>query len=108
MEGMQDAALWAVASPRRRAILRLVWGRELCSGEIASRFDVTWAAISQNLRILENAGLVLARRDGVSRFYRADPTRLGPLASVLTEMWAGDLDRLSTLAERAYQEGTER
>ena len=54
---MQDV-LDAVSNPRRRAILRLVWTRELSAGEIASRFDVSWPAVSQNLRVLKEAGLV--------------------------------------------------
>src|SRR5687768_14464241 len=96
---MEDAALRAVASPRRRAILRLVWDRELSSKDIASHFDVSWPAISQNLRVLEGAGLVRARRQGTMRFYRADRARIGPLKTVLTQMWEADLDRLAGLAE---------
>jgi DNA-binding transcriptional ArsR family regulator len=105
MAVVQEAALRAVASPRRREILRLVWDRELTSGEIASHFDVTWPAISQNLRVLHDAGLVRARRQGVARFYRADRTRLGPLKSVLTRMWEDEIDRLARLAEREHRTG---
>jgi DNA-binding transcriptional ArsR family regulator len=103
MTGMNEAALRAVASPRRRAILRLVWDRELSSGEIASHFDISWPAISQNLRVLEEAGLVRARREGVTRLYRVDRNRLGPLKSVLQKMWEDDLDRLAQLAEDEQQ-----
>jgi DNA-binding transcriptional ArsR family regulator len=94
-----EATLRAVSNKRRRDILRLVWDRELSSGEIASHFDVTWPAISQNLRVLEEAGLVRARRDGTARFYKADRRRLGALKTVLTSMWEVDLDRLAELAE---------
>src|SRR5881628_1714474 len=96
---MEEAALRAIATPRRREILRLVWGKELSSGDIASHFDVSWPAISQNLRVLEDAGLVRARREGTTRLYRADRARLGPLKPVLTRMWEADLDRLADLAE---------
>jgi len=96
---MQDAALRAIASPRRREILRLVWARELTSRDIASHFDVSWPAISQNLRVLEGAGLIRARRDGTTRYYRADKGAIGPLRSVLTKMWEQDIDRLALLAE---------
>jgi len=94
-----EATLRAVSNKRRRDILRLVWDRELSSGAIASHFDVTWPAISQNLRVLEEAGLVRARRDGTARFYKADRRRLGALKTVLTSMWEVDLDRLAELAE---------
>ena len=96
---MNETTLRAVASRRRRDILRLVWDRELSSRAIADHFDVTWPAISQNLKVLELAGLVRTRREGTSRFYRADRSRLRPLKAVLTAMWETDLDRLAELAE---------
>jgi DNA-binding transcriptional ArsR family regulator len=89
----------AVASPRRREILRLVWSRELSSRDIAMHFDVSWPAISQNLQVLRDAGLVSIRTSGTSRLYRADRKRMGPLAPVLRAMWQDDLDRLAELAE---------
>jgi len=94
-----EAGLRAIASPRRREILRLVWNQERSSGEIAAHFDISWPAISQNLRVLEDAGLVKTRRQGKSRLYRANRSRLGPLKGVLLKMWEGDLDRLAGLAE---------
>jgi DNA-binding transcriptional ArsR family regulator len=96
---VDEAVLRAVASPRRREILRLVWDRERSSGDIAAHFDVSWPAISQNLRLLERAGLVRTHRRGTTRLYRVDRERLGPLEDVLTHMWAADLDRLAELAE---------
>lgn len=99
MGPMKEAALRAVANARRREILRLVWDQERSSGDIASHFDVSWPAISQNLRVLEGTGLLRTRRRGTTRLYRADRTRLGPLEAVLTKMWETDLDRLAELAE---------
>ncbi|MGH2685203.1 MAG: ArsR/SmtB family transcription factor, partial [Actinomycetota bacterium] len=84
---MDDSALRAIASPRRREILRLVWSRELSSGDIAAHFDVSWPAVSQNLRVLEGAGLVRTRKRGTTRLYRADRARMGPLRTVLMRMW---------------------
>src|SRR3982751_5742572 len=96
---MAAAGLRAIANPRRREILRLVWDQERSSGDIASHFDVSWPAISQNLRVLEEVGFVRSRRGRQTRLYRADRARLGPLKSVLLKMWEGDLDRLAHLAE---------
>lgn len=101
---MQEAALRAIASPRRREILRLVWDEERSSGEIAEQFDVSWPAISQNLKVLEEAGLVRSRRRGTTRLYRVDRTRLGPLKGVLLQMWQSDLDELARLAEAQHKE----
>lgn len=102
---MEEAALRAIASPRRREILRLVWDEERSSGNIAAHFDVTWPSISQNLRLLVEAGLVRTRRQGTTRLYRADRKQLGPLKAVLTKMWEADLDRLAQLAEDEERKG---
>lgn len=96
---VDESGLRAIASPRRREILRLVWDQERSSGEIASHFNMSWPAVSQNLRVLEDVGFVTMRRCGTSRLYRASRQRLGPLKSVLTSMWVSDLDRLAELAE---------
>lgn len=94
-----QAMLEAVSSPRRREILRLVWDRELSAGEIASRFDVSWPAISQNLGVLRKAGLVTERKESTRRYYRADRKAAGPLALVLEEMWSRDLANLQRVIE---------
>ncbi|MGZ8630433.1 MAG: metalloregulator ArsR/SmtB family transcription factor [Actinomycetota bacterium] len=89
-----QAMLEAISSPRRREILRLVWDKELSAGEIAATFDVSWPAISQNLRVLRTAGLVTERKEANRRYYRADREAAGSLAAVLEEMWGRDLSRL--------------
>ena len=64
--------LRAVASPRRREILRLIWREELSVGRIhAAMPDVSFGAVSLQLRALSDAGLVDCRRDHKHRFYRA-------------------------------------
>ncbi|MFF4042898.1 ArsR/SmtB family transcription factor [Streptomyces sp. NPDC001816] len=104
-------AVRAVAEPRRREILRLVWDAELSAGEIAERFDVTFGAVSQHLKVLRESGLVTLRQDGKKRFYQADREALGPLAAYLQSMWATKLDTLAELAEAAERversEGTD-
>src|SRR3981081_2677525 len=95
-----EAAREAFASPRRRQILRLVWGVERSAGQIASTVaDVSWPAVSQNLRVLKNSGLIVERRQGTHRYYKADRQALGPLEVVLRQMWTRDLGRLRELAE---------
>ena len=95
---MADTLL-ALSSPLRREILRLIWSDEKRAGDIARSFDVSWPAISQNLRVLKDAGLVRERRAGTSRLYRADRHALGPLEGYLRKMWARKIDRLRLLAE---------
>jgi DNA-binding transcriptional ArsR family regulator len=92
--------LAAVASPRRREILRLVWRRELAAGDIAAAMpDVTFGAVSLHLRALERAGLVDVHAVHRHRFYRARPKALGPLGAVLERMWDDSLWKLKLLAE---------
>ncbi|MGH2807771.1 MAG: ArsR/SmtB family transcription factor [Actinomycetota bacterium] len=94
-------ALGVVAEPRRREILRLIWDEERSAGVIAGHFDVSFAAVSQHLRVLRTAGFVTSRRDGRQRFYRANKKGVGDLRPVLTAMWRANLDRLADLAEEA-------
>ena len=91
-------ALALLAEPRRQAILRLVWDREMAAGAIAERFEVTFSAISQHLALLREAGLVVVRRQGKRRLYRADQAALGPLAPALEQMWRAQLETLKDLA----------
>jgi DNA-binding transcriptional ArsR family regulator len=95
-----EAALQAIAEPRRRQILRLVRSQEMPAGEIAKHFDVTRPAISQHLRVLKEAGLVSERRDGTRRLYRARPEGLEDLRAFFEDLWDDSLDRLKSLAEQ--------
>ena len=97
-----DAALKALAEPRRRAILRLVWSQELPATDIADRFpEVTRPAISQHLAVLKEANLVTERRDGTRRMYRANTTTMAELRAFLDEYWTSSLERLRDAAEDA-------
>lgn len=95
-----EAALRAIAEPRRRDILRLVWDAELSAGAIAAHFDVSRPAISQHLRVLEQSGLVAERREGTRRLYRARPETLEELRAYLDGFWGGRLNLLREAAER--------
>jgi DNA-binding transcriptional ArsR family regulator len=96
--------LQVIAAPRRLRILELVWDTERSAGEIAAQFEVSWSAISQHLTVLKTAGFVVERRDGRSRFYRADKTALGPLRAVVEAHWRSGLNRLKELAEAEERE----
>lgn len=93
-------ALAAMASPRRREILRLVWRRELPAGAIhAAMPDVTFGAVSLHLGALRAAGLVVTRRDRQFRFYRARREAFGAVGRALERMWDDALWRLKAQAE---------
>jgi DNA-binding transcriptional ArsR family regulator len=97
---LDAAALAAIASPRRLEILRLVWQQERAAGDIrAAMPDVTFGAVSLQLRALLDAGLVEARSEGRHRFYRARRDALGPVGAILEQMWTDALWRLKLAAE---------
>ena len=78
-----DTAFKALAEPRRREILRRVWTEELPAAQIAAGFDdVTRSAVSQHLGVLREAELVIERRDGTRRLYRANHAPDGPAPAV--------------------------
>jgi DNA-binding transcriptional ArsR family regulator len=94
-----EAALKAIAAPRRRRILSLVRDRELSAGEIAAHFDVTRPAVSQHLNVLKEAGLVNERRNGTKRLYSVRREGLIPLVTFLEGFWDDRLDALRREAE---------
>jgi DNA-binding transcriptional ArsR family regulator len=99
-----EAALRAIAEPRRLRILELVGTRELTAGEIASHFEVTRPAISQHLGVLKEAGLVDERRNGTHRLYRARPQGLAELKAFLDRFWDERLEALQQEAEREEEQ----
>jgi len=97
---MEPNVLDAIASPRRREILRLVWREEQSAGAIHRAMpDVTFGAVSLQLRTLVQAGLVEARTEQRNRFYRARREALRPVAKILESMWDDALWKLKLAAE---------
>ena len=97
---IETIILDAIGSPRRREILRLVWDEELSAGAIHRAMpDVTFGAVSQQLRYLLNAGLLDARYASRNRFYRARRQALGPAAQILETIWDDVLWKLKLAAE---------
>jgi ArsR family transcriptional regulator len=61
----------ALGDPTRFRILQAIAGAgETCCGELAQRFPITQATVSQHLKVLADAGLVEARREGQFNYYR--------------------------------------
>lgn len=96
----ETGLLAVLASPRRCEILRLVWDQERAAGDIHREMpDVTFGAVSLQLRRLESAGLVARRREGRFQYYRARRAALGEAAGWLEQMWGNALWRLKLQAE---------
>ena len=102
---VMDAALHALAEPRRREILRLIRDEALTAGAIAGHFDVSRPAISQHLAVLRAADLVIERRDGTRRWYQARPEGARELRTWLETFWDDGLTRLAAAAEQEERDG---
>ena len=89
----------AIAHPARRAILVKLKHGECAASELAEPFGMTFAAVSQHLRTLEEAKLVTARRDGRHRLYRLHPQPLRDVVSWVDEFAAFFSQRLDALGE---------
>jgi DNA-binding transcriptional ArsR family regulator len=87
----------AIAHPARRAILVTLRDRERGASELAEPFGMTFPAISQHLRVLEEAALVSARREGRRRFYRLRPQPLKEVVGWVDEFAAFFGERLDAL-----------
>jgi len=94
----------ALGDPTRRAMLRRLAGGERTVGELAEPFDMSLAAASKHVKILERAGLVRRRVAGRTHHCRLDATRLARAQRWLAfyeRFWDEKLDALDTLlAER--------
>jgi DNA-binding transcriptional ArsR family regulator len=96
---MIEKAIHALSEPRRRDILTLVQNGELASSAIAAHFDVTAPAVSQHLKVLEDAGLVAVRRAGTKRYYRMRREGFSELKEYIDRFWDDSLQRLKEAAE---------
>jgi len=96
---MIEKVLHALAEPRRRDILYLVRDGELTSSAIASHFDISAPAVSQHLKVLEQSGLVVVRRDGTKRYYGIRREGFAELKQYIDRFWDDSLLRLKEAAE---------
>lgn len=87
----------AVADPHRRQLLDLLQGGEKPVGELVEHFDISFPGISQHLKVLSQAGLVMKRRQGRYQYYRVnlEPLReIQAWVSQYEQFWKGRLKRL--------------
>jgi len=90
----------ALGAPRRRELLRLLSAGERSAGALHRALpDVTFGAVSLQLKALAAAGLVDVRAAGRHRYYRARREPLGPVARELERVWDDALWRLKLHAE---------
>ena len=95
-----DAAISALGDPTRKTIFERLTRGPLAVGELASDLPVSRPAVSQHLKVLKQAGLVVDRRQGTRRLYQADPQALADLRAYFDAFWDQSLAAFRTAAER--------
>ena len=98
-------ALGALGDPTRRQIFELLAAEPLSVGELAQRLPVSRPAVSQHLRALKEAGLVIDRRAGNRRIYQVDPDGVGALRAELDRFWNQALATFKEVVEQGPEEG---
>jgi DNA-binding transcriptional ArsR family regulator len=105
---MIEKVIQAITEPRRREILSLVRDRELTSSAIASHFEISAPAISQHLKVLEESGLVVVRREGTKRYYRIRRDGFSELKQYIDRFWDDSLLLLKEAAEEEERKKNDR
>ena len=98
------AALAALGDPTRQAIVELLAAGPRAVGEIAAELPVSRPAVSQHLKVLKDAGLVVDRAVGTRRLYQLDPTGADAARAYLDRFWTKALDAFKAAVERTEEE----
>jgi DNA-binding transcriptional ArsR family regulator len=93
----------ALADGTRRAIFKRLAGGPMPVGELAQGLPVSRPAVSQHLKVLKSAGLVLDRAVGTRRVYQVDPKGVEALRSELDVFWGQALDAYKLIADEGRQ-----
>ena len=95
-----NSAMNALGDPTRLAIIERIAARPQTVGEVAAGLPVSRPAVSQHLKVLQDAGQVRDRAAGTRRIYSIDPAGLGPLRAWLDRHWDRALDAFKAAAEQ--------
>jgi DNA-binding transcriptional ArsR family regulator len=89
----------ALADPTRRSVFEMLSERPSSVGELAARLPVSRPAVSQHLKVLKEAGLVVDRAEGNRRIYVVDVDGVGAMRSYLDRFWNRSLAAFKAAAE---------
>ena len=104
MAANADLAIRALGDATRRTIFELIARGPLSVGAIAEQVPVSRPAVSQHLKVLKEADLVIDRADGARRMYEMNPDGVEALRSYLERFWNSSLWAFKRAAERAASE----
>ena len=94
----------ALGDPTRRAIFERIADRPRAVGELAGELPVSRPAVSQHLKVLKEAGLVVDRPEGTRRIYQLSPDGVGALRADLERFWTKALAAYKAVVEQATEE----
>jgi DNA-binding transcriptional ArsR family regulator len=94
----------ALGDPTRKAIFERLADRPCAVVELAGELPVSRPAVSQHLRVLKDAGLVIDRPVGTRRIYRVDPGGLAALRADLERFWGKTLAAYKAAVEQPTEE----
>jgi DNA-binding transcriptional ArsR family regulator len=94
----------ALGDPTRRAIFERLATRPHAVGELASELPVSRPAVSQHLKVLKDAHLVIDQRVGTRRIYQLDPDGLRVLRGYLDHFWDQALAGFKAAVEQQMKE----
>ena len=104
MQTYQADGWTALGDPTRRAIFERLADQPLAVGELASALPVSRPAVSQHLKVLKDARLVIDRPAGTRRIYQLDPEGLGALRADLEQFWTKALTAYKEVVEQREEE----
>ena len=104
MRTLEADAWTALGDATRREIFRRLSDRPLPVGQLATGLPVSRPAVSQHLKVLKAARLVLDERVGNRRIYRVDPHGISALRADLEQFWTKTMAAYKEVVERPSQE----
>ena len=106
MQTYQTDGWTALGDPTRRAIFERLADRPRAVGELAGELPVSRPAVSQHLKVLKDAGLVVDQRAGTRRIYQLDPDGLRALRGYLDHFWDQALAAYKMAVEHQAKESS--
>jgi DNA-binding transcriptional ArsR family regulator len=96
----------ALGDPTRRAIFERLAERPRAVGELAGELPISRPAVSQHLKVLKDAGLVIDQAAGTRRIYQLDPNGVGVLRADLDRYWNRALAQFKQVVEEPTKEAS--
>ena len=101
-----DFIFGSLADSTRRDILKRVAKKEMSVGEIANRYNLTFAAVSKHLKVLEKAKLIVKRRQGKQQFVSMAPATINDASDAIAyyqKLWEDRFDSLEAYLNKIQE-----